>query len=190
MNTLSKLYSFSTVLEAQTDDSWIFGLDMQFLVDALIAAAAVLVLFFILSYLLFNPARELMKARQDKINKDIEDAKADKAKAMEMKEDYDAKLANVDKECDEILSQARKKALKRENEIIDEAKAESGRIIERANKEARLERNKMQDEVKKEMVAVATAMAGKIVSASITETQQEQLIDETLKEMGDKTWQN
>ena len=48
----------------------------------------------------------------------------------------------------------------------------------------------MQDEVKKEMVAVATAMAGKIISTSITESQQEQLIDDTLKEMGDKTWQN
>lgn len=190
MNTLSKLYSFSTVLEAQADDGWIFGLDMQFLVDALIAAAAMLVLFVLLSYLLFDPARELMKARQDRINKDIEDAKKEKADALQLKADYDEKLSQVDKECDEILSAARKKALKRENEIIDEAKAESGRIIARANKEAQLERNKMQDEVKKEMVAVATAMAGKIISTSITENQQEQLIDDTLKEMGDKTWQN
>lgn len=190
MNTLSKLYSFSTVLAAQADDGWIFGLDMQFLVDALIAAVAMLVLFGLLSYLLFNPARALMKERQDRINKDIEDAKKEKEDALALKADYDEKLGQVDKECDEILSAARKKALIRENEIIDEAKAESGRIIERANREAKLERDKMQDEVKKEMVAVATAMAGKIISISITEGQQEQLIDDTLKEMGDKTWQN
>jgi F-type H+-transporting ATPase subunit b len=42
--------------------------------------------------------------------------------------------------------------------------------------------------VKKEMITVASAMAGKVVAASMNTQIQEQLIDETLKEIGDGTW--
>lgn len=48
----------------------------------------------------------------------------------------------------------------------------------------------MADDVKKEMISVASMMAGKVVSASIDTQMQESLIEETLREMGDNTWQN
>ena len=97
---------------------------------------------------------------------------------------------NAEKEVDVILSEGRKKALKRENEIVDEAKAEATRILERADREIELEKSKMKDEVKKEMVAVASVMAGKIIAASIDTDKQAQLIDEALNEMGDNTWRS
>ena len=53
-----------------------------------------------------------------------------------------------------------------------------------------LEKDKVRDEMKQEIVHVASAMAGKFVAASMDEDKQAQLIDETLKEMGDETWQN
>ena len=68
------------------------------------------------------------------------------------------------------------------------AKEEAAAILDRARTEAELEKQKMSDDVKKEMVSIASLMAGKVVSASIDTTVQNQLIDETLKEMGDKTW--
>lgn len=43
----------------------IFGLDDQFLMDAFILGLAVFVLFVILSYLVFNPARDLLRRRQE-----------------------------------------------------------------------------------------------------------------------------
>ena len=73
---------------------------------------------------------------------------------------------------------------------MDEAKAEATRIIERANVEAELEKKRAADDIKKEIISVATVMAGKVVSASIDTNIQESLVDETLNEMGDKTWQN
>ena len=47
---------------------------------------------------------------------------------------------------------------------------------------------KMADEVKREMVAVASVMAAKIVAANIDANAQHELIEETLKEIGDSTW--
>ena len=89
-----------------------------------------------------------------------------------------------------ILAEARKKATAREQQIVEEAKTEASRIIERAGVEAELEKKRVSDEVKKEMIAVAAAMAGKVVSRSMDAGIQDSLVAETLNEMGEETWQS
>ena len=168
----------------------IFGLDMQLLADVLITLVAVFVLFLLLSYLLFNPARELLEKRQAKIQSDLDSAAKDKEDALLFKSEYDAKLQTADKEVDEILTEGRKKAMKKEADIIAEAQEEAVRITQRANKEIELEKNKMKDEIKKEMISVASMMAGKFVAESMDETKQAQLVNEALNEIGDDTWRS
>lgn len=167
---------------------YIFGLDPQLIFDSLITILAMFFLFLFLSYLLFNPARNLMRKRQETIRQEMETAAKEKADAIQFKEEYDEKLKNVDKESEEILSETRKKALKKETAIVGEAKEEANRILERANREVELEKNKVKDEVKQEMISVAAAMAGKVIEVSLDEGKQSQLIEDTLKEMGDETW--
>ena len=168
-------------------DNRIFGLDPQLLFDTAIGLIAMLVLFILLSYLLFNPARKLIQKRKDFIAGQLEEAAKD---AKELENNYREKLAKVDDEAEELLGQARKKALDREKEIVAKASEEAQTIKARAEHEVELEKNKVRDEMKQEMVQVASAMAGKFVAASMDEEKQAQLIDETLKEMGDETWQN
>ena len=78
--------------------------------------------------------------------------------------------------------------LKKEAEIVAGAQEEAARITQRANKEIELEKSKMKDEVKKEMISVASMMAGKFVAESMDDKKQAQLVDEALKEIGDDTW--
>ena len=73
---------------------------------------------------------------------------------------------------------------------LEQAKAESARIIERAGREAELEKKKALDEMKQEMITIASLMAGKAVAGSMDVKVQEELIDRTLKEIGDETWQS
>ena len=75
-------------------------------------------------------------------------------------------------------------------EMLDEAKAEAARIIERANREVELEKKKALDDMKQEIVDIAAYMAEKVVGNSIDVKIQDALIDETLKEMGEHTWQS
>ena len=44
--------------------------------------------------------------------------------------------------------------------------------------------------MKQEMITVAAAMAGKFVASEMDPAKQDALIEETLKEMGDETWQS
>ena len=170
--------------------SRLFDLDWQLIADSCLSIIAVFVLFLLMSYLLFNPARNMLNSRKDKIRNDLETAKQDKEEAGRLKEEYETKLKEIDREAESILSEARKKALNNENQIIAQAKEEAARILERARVEAELEKQKLSDEVKQEIISVASIMAGKVVAAAIDTTVQNQLIDETLKEMGDKTWLN
>ena len=90
----------------------LFDLDFQLLHDTVLAAIAVFVLFLFLSYLLFNPVRKMLEDRKMKIKTDLDTAKLDKEDAAALKAEYDAKLKNIEKEAEEILSEARQKALK------------------------------------------------------------------------------
>lgn len=166
----------------------LFDLDWQLLADSTLTLIAVGVLFFFMSYFLFNPARKLLSDRQNKIRSEHDDAKMNMEEAAKLREEYEAKLKNIDKEAEAILSEARRHALANEGEIIAKAKEEAARIVERAHTEALLEKQKVADDIKKEIIVVASAMAGKVVAASMNTQIQDQLIDETLKEIGDGTW--
>ena len=166
----------------------LFTLDAQFLFDAVVLALSMLVLFTALSYLLFNPVRDMLEKRKQRVVDDQETAKREKAEAIAFKEEYDLKLKQVDKEAEAILSEARKKAKQNEMKIVADAKEEAARIMARANAEIELEKKRALDDMKQEMIEVAAMMAKKVVAASIDTNVQESLIDETLKEMGEGTW--
>ena len=176
------------ILLAEQSMSRLFDLDWQLVADASLMIIAVFVLFLLMSYFLFNPARKLMNNRKEKIRSELETAKQDMEEAGRLKQEYEARIKEIDKEAEAILSEARKKALSNENQIVAEAKEEAARILERARVEAELEKQKVTDEVKREIIAVSALMAGKLITASIDTAVQNQLIDETIKEMGEKTW--
>lgn len=168
--------------------TFLFNLDAQLLFDTALLAIAVFFLFMLMSYLLFNPARKLLKDRQERIANDIDSAKEDKESAAALKAEYESKLKDIDKEAELILAEARQKALKNEAKIVDEAKAEASRIIKRAQEEAELEKKHAMDDMKQEMIQIASLMAQKVVAASIDTNIQDTLVEETLKEMGESTW--
>jgi len=172
------------------DQTFLFNLDAQLVFDAVLLAVAVFFLFLLMSYLLFNPARKMLEERKNRIAGDIETAKEDKESAAALKAEYEAKLKDADKESEMILAEARQKALKNEAKIIEEAKAEASRIIKRAQEEAELEKKHAMDDVKQEMITIASMMAKKVVSASMDVEIQSSLVDETLREMGESTWQS
>ena len=144
----------------------LFNLDPQLIHDAVLLALAVFVMFTFLSYLLFNPARDFLKKRQDKIKNDLDTAAADKADASKLKEDYNAKIQNINAE----------------------AKEEAARILSRANAQVELERKAAADDMKKEMIALASLMAEKAVAGAVDAKVQDTMVESTLKEIGEDTW--
>ena len=168
----------------------LFSLDAQFLFDTIVLALSMLVLYTALSYFLFNPVRNMLEKRRQRILDEQETAKKEREEAIAYKEEYDKKLNEANKEVQEILGEARKKAMKNEAKMLSEAKEEAGRIIARANAEIELEKKQALDDMKQEMITIASMMAEKVVTASVDADVQEELIESTLKEIGESTWES
>ncbi|MCD8038090.1 MAG: F0F1 ATP synthase subunit B [Lachnospiraceae bacterium] len=177
------------ILATETEGlSRLFDLDLQLLADSVLMIIAMFFLFLVASHFLFNPVRKMLSDRQEKIKGELDEAARDQKSAAETRALYEEKLSQAGKEAEEILADARKRGIENEARIVAEAKAEAAGIVERARKEAELEKQKMADEVKREMVAVASVMAARIVQANIDTNAQHELIEKTLKEIGDSTW--
>ncbi|MFI3208086.1 MAG: F0F1 ATP synthase subunit B [Eubacteriales bacterium] len=168
----------------------LFGLDLQFVFDAVVLALSMFVLFLFLSYKFFEPVRTMLEKRRQRVVDDQVTAKNEKEEAIAYKEEYEAKLKAVEKEAEEILSNARKTGQKNEAAIIALANEEAVRIKERAHGEIELEKKRALDDMKQEVIAIAALMAEKVVATSIDTTIHDNLIEETLKEMGEGTWVN
>ena len=176
------------VLTSEESLSRLFGLDFQLLADAVLTLIAIFVLCFVFSFFLFKPVRKILEDRSEKIKNELDSAASDMEEARALREEYEGKMKNIDKEAQAILDDARKRGMDNETRIISEAKEEAGRIIERARTEAELEKKRVADDVKKEMVSVASAIAGKVIGQNMDADVQGKLVDDTLKEIGDSTW--
>jgi len=168
----------------------LFGLDFQLIADSCLMIIAIFVLFLCMSYFLWNPAKKYLEARKKHIEDSLAQAAADEKKAAELKAEYEDRMRNADSDAEAILTDARKRGVENEKQIVSRAHEEASRIIDHAAREAELEKQKASDEIKKEMVTLASLIAGKVVSASIDTKVQDQLVDDALKEIGESTWQN
>ncbi len=166
----------------------LFGLDMQLLFGMVFQMISILILFVTLTYILYEPVRKVLDDRKQRIASDVADAKWQKAEAEKCKAEYEGKLKKIEEEADILLSEARKKALAKEREILANAKTEAGKILTQAKRDVRLEENRAKEELKGQMIEVATLMAGKIITFSLNEEDRANLVQDTIKEMGEITW--
>ena len=168
----------------------IIGFDSQLIFDSIITGVNVFILFFALSYFLFNPVQKVLKNRSEKIKNELENAKAKEQEAIAFKEEYEKKLAETRIEVEKILEDARKNAKKLGEEIVSDARTEAQNIISRGNKEIELEKAKAVDDLKNQVVNISTLLASKIVKESVDSKRQDKLFKETLDEIGEASWQD
>ena len=87
----------------------LFNLDAQLIFDACTLAISMFVLFTFLSYMLFEPVRNVLEKRRQAVADEQENAAKDREAAALYKAEYEKKLKEIDKEAEQILSAARKK---------------------------------------------------------------------------------
>ena len=96
------------LLEALKYDNRIFGLDPQLVFQVAFQMLAIFILFLAASYLLLDPVRKILSDRKERVMKEQKEAKESREQAIRFKDEYDTKLKRIDKEAEQILSDARK----------------------------------------------------------------------------------
>lgn len=151
---------------------------------------AIVILFFILKHFLHEPVSNYMKERENRIQSDIDGAKALKEEATELKSEYEAKISEAKAEGQEIIESARKRGEEIKEDIIDEAKVEANGIVDRARKEIEREKEKALDEIKLQAGDMALLIASKVIDEELDISLQQDLINKFIDEVGTDKWQN
>ncbi len=183
------MYQFLCILEAAAKpESAILALDASLLQGILFQWINTALLIFILTKLLYNPVKDFMQKRADRIANQLSDAETHLADAMKQKAEYETKLRDIESERVAILEQARKRAMEKGDEIIAEARREAESIRSRAMSDIQMEQERVKDDVRKQMIEISSLLAGRFVAVSLDKDAHDKLIADTLKELEGVTW--
>ncbi len=169
-------------------EPYVIAFTSQTAVQVILHMVLVLVLFYLLGKILFKPIRKILEERKSAIASEYEKIETTSKEVEQLKIEYEAKLKDINKEADQILTHARKRAAERRDELIGEAKDEASLIMKRTELEIQREKAALKDDVKKEIITVATLMASKYISDTIDEETKVRLLDKTITDMGEDTW--
>lgn len=151
---------------------------------------ATVVLFFILRHFLYKPVSKFMNERKEGIQSDIDDAKALKSEAIELKSEYEFKINEAKTEGQKIIEDSRKRGEEIKQDIVREARVEANSIMEKARVEIEREKEKALEEIKLQAGEMAILIASKVIDKNLDMNLQKDMIDKFVDEVGVDKWQN
>lgn len=153
------------------------------LLTMLVQLCATLVLFLLCKKLLWVPARNILKARQDKMNADLNEAKKLQEEASEELVKAKEKLEEAREKSGEIVETARKEATVLKEEIIKSAKKEASDKLALADQKIEQKKRDAREEIHDEMVEVAMAAVSKLLDEKATSKQDEEAVKKYISEV-------
>lgn len=153
----------------------------------LLSLANLLLIYVILKKLLWKPIQNVMKQRQDMVDKQFADAAEAEAKANEDKARWAEKLATADEEAATRIAAADETARRHGERVVAEAKEKAQGILRQAEAEAELERQKATASIRDEIADVSAELAEKMLEREIRVEDHRAMIASFLDEVGDAT---
>ena len=147
------------------------GINGPFLISQIVNF---LVLFGLLTVLLWKPAKKRLDERQASLQKQVEDTEAAASQLEKVGEERNKILAEARKEAEGIVSQAYERVEAVKKDASEEAKV----IIQKAQVDAKGEELRLLKGVRDQVAVLAMAATQKLVGESLDEKRQKALIDE------------
>ncbi len=146
-----------------------------------------LILFVVFKLFLFKRVDAVMTARRDEIDNVNNSAKQKEQEAEKLKEDYSLKLANADKECEEIIAKSRKDGYDEYDRIVSDAKDKAEQIIAEAKHNAQVEAQREKDAYVSELTDLVVHAANKIAVSKHDEETDKELYNKFIFEAFEKS---
>lgn len=153
------------------------------LVDILLYAVNVVILFFLLRKFLHKPISKFLAERENRISEQIDHAKELETKAEEAKKKYEALLADAQSEAQAILAKSHEQAERQISSAVEEGKKEAKEVLARALREAELERKAAYENMREDITDMAIQIAEKVLQREVTKEDNQQIIDDFFKKV-------
>lgn len=148
-----------------------------------IQMANMVILIWALNKLLYRPVLSFMEERNNRIQRQMAEAEADRKKAEEQVRQTEQELARIRKESSTMLRQARQEADDERHRLIQEAEKERSAILEKAQREIDLQVKKAQAELRGEVARMAVQISQQIIGQTLGESDLNRLAEDSLSQM-------
>jgi F-type H+-transporting ATPase subunit b len=155
------------------------GINLGYLVSQIVNFTLLAVLLYFVAY---KPILRMLDERSERIKKGLEDAELASARAAEMEQEFERRMAEARKEGQEIVAQATQRSEKQRQEILDEARRQARTEIDKAKDEIGRERELAMSELRQEVADLSLSISEKVIGQTLDEQQHRQLIAQFLEQ--------
>jgi F-type H+-transporting ATPase subunit b len=153
-----------------------FTIEGFYLLDFIIFVAVIV-------WLVRKPLASFVDTRHKRIIADMEEAQSLRREAEEKLQDYESRLANLEEEIAQILSDARTAGEEERKRILSEAAKTAERIRSDAVERLEQERRKLEHELQIKVVELAVNTAEGLIKSQISHGDHQRFIDEYVNDL-------
>ena len=142
-----------------------------------------LVVLFVLKKYAFGPIQKMLDDRREKIRAAIDEADHAREEARNLLEEHRKLIGQAKSDAEEILAEARKVADSQRERVREETEADRQRRLEETRRQIEQATHQALGQIRDEVGKLSLAAAEKITRKSLTDKDQQRLIDEALAEI-------
>ena len=131
----------------------------------------------------FGPVQKLIDDRRDRIRQSIEEADRAREEARSLLEEHRALIGQAKNQAEEILAEARKIADAQRERLRGEIEEDRQRRLEETQRQIDQATTQALGEIRREVASLSLLAAEKITRKTLTDADQQRLVDEALSEI-------
>ncbi len=145
-----------------------------------------IVLLVLLKKFAWGPLMNKMQQREEYVAGEIESAEKSRLEAEEASIEAAAQLNQVKQEAQKLIEDAKTAGIKQEKDIVETARKEADRIIQAAQADIQNEKEQALQALQDKVASLSVLIASKVIEKEISEQDQEKLINDYIKEVGEE----
>lgn len=147
-----------------------------------------LILYWLLRRFAFAPIQQILREREERVRKVIEDAEQQRAEMESLRAEYEQRLAHIEEEARSRLQEAMQQAYQARDALLADAREQAERILQRAQEQIALEREKLMVELRDFVIEMSIRIAEKVIGRNLDGDAHHEIIADILeKELRKRT---
>ncbi|WP_227937042.1 F0F1 ATP synthase subunit B [Alkalihalobacillus deserti] len=140
----------------------------------------------VLNKFALKPLMGIMEKREQIVSEQIDSAEKARKEAEQFVIDQRKELEKARHEAQEIIQQAKKLSEQQGQDILDQARVNAERVKDSALAEIQREKEQAVTALREQVASLSVLIASKVIEKELDEKAQEALVQDYLKEVGDK----
>ena len=140
---------------------------------------------YLIKKFLLDKVMAVLDQRREASDKQIREAEDAKQEAENIRQTYEAQMAQAKQKASQLLQSAQKTATVRSEQIIRQAQEQAVQIKQKASADAEQAKKKAVNDAKNEISDIAMAITSKVLGRCLDQKDQNSLMDAFVNQLGD-----